>query len=128
MKPAEGSTVLGKALVIQGELSGTEDLFVDGEIRGTITLAANRLTVGPNAHVVADITVQDIVIFGRVEGNVRATGRIELRQAAHVTGDVFASRMSIEESALIQGRVELTGAQGEGANAPTAQPGAQARS
>ncbi len=107
MKPAEGSTVIGKSVTIRGELSGSEDLFMDGEIEGTITLSESRLTVGPNARVRADISVQDVIVFGRVEGNVRATGRLELRQSASVVGDITAGRLSIEESATLRGRVEL---------------------
>jgi cytoskeletal protein CcmA (bactofilin family) len=107
MKPAEGSTVIGKSVVIRGEVSGEEDLFMDGDIEGTITLKDNRLTVGPNARVVADIHVRDIVVFGVVTGNVHASGRIDLRQTATVNGDIFASRLSIEENATIKGRVEL---------------------
>jgi cytoskeletal protein CcmA (bactofilin family) len=107
MKPAEGSTVIGKSVVIRGELSGEEDLFMDGDIEGTITLKESRLTVGPNARVLADINVRDIVVFGNVTGNVRASGRIELCDTATISGDIFASRLSIEENATIQGRVEL---------------------
>ena len=110
MKPAEGSTVIGKSVIIRGELSGSEDLFMDGEIEGTITLTDSRLTVGPNARIHADINVQDVIVFGSIEGNVKATGRLELRQSASVTGDIQAGRLSIEESASLRGRVELTGA------------------
>ena len=110
MKPAEGSTLIGKSVTIRGELSGSEDLFLDGLFEGTITLAESRLTVGPNAQVKADLKVRDLVVFGVVDGNVHATGRIELRQTAVVQGDIFASRLSIEESASVRGRVELTGA------------------
>ena len=108
MKSAEGSTVIGKSVIIRGEISGSEDLFLDGEIEGTITLSESRLTVGPNARVHADISVQDVVVFGRIEGNVRATGRLELRQSSTVIGDIQAGRLSIEESASLRGRVELT--------------------
>jgi cytoskeletal protein CcmA (bactofilin family) len=108
MKPAEGSTVIGKSVVIKGELSGKEDLYVDGVVEGTISLPESRLTVGPNAHVMADIDVRDIVVFGKVDGNITASGRIELRSSAMVLGDVFAGRMSIEENASIKGRVELS--------------------
>ena len=108
MKPAEGSTVIGKSVVVRGELSGNEDLYLDGDLEGTITLTESRLTIGPNARVVADIKVCDLVVFGKLTGNVHATGRIDLRQSAVVTGDVFASRLSIEESAVIKGRVELS--------------------
>lgn len=107
MKPAEGSTVIGKSVVIRGELTGSEDLFMDGQIEGTIMLTNSRLTIGPNARVSASIQVQDIIIFGRVDGNIRATGSIDLRQSAIVIGDVMAGRLAIEESAVIKGRVEL---------------------
>jgi cytoskeletal protein CcmA (bactofilin family) len=110
MKPAEGSTVIGKSVTIRGELSGAEDLFMDGTIEGTISLEDGRLTVGPNAKILADISVRDLIVYGQVDGNVIASGRMELRQTAVVNGDIHASRLSVEESASIRGRVELTGA------------------
>ena len=122
MKPAEGSTVIGKSVVIRGELSGSEDLFLDGEIEGTITLTESRLTVGPNARVRADINVHDVVVFGRLEGKINATGRLELRQSSSVIGDIVAGRLSIEESASLRGRVELTD---HGAGTMTAPAAAQ---
>ena len=109
MTPAEGSTVIGKSVKIRGELTGSEDLFLDGTFEGTVTLADSRLTIGPNAHVKADLHVRDLVLFGVVDGNVHASGRIELRQTAVMNGDIVASRLSVEESASIRGRVELTG-------------------
>lgn len=109
MKPAEGSTLIGKSVTIRGELTGSEDLFMDGEFEGTIKLEQSRLTVGPNAQIKAELHVRDLIVFGQVDGNVHASGRIELRQAAVVKGDLVASRLSIEESAAIHGRVELTG-------------------
>lgn len=108
MKPAEGSTVIGKSIVVRGELSGSEDLYLDGDLEGTISLTESRLTIGPNARVLADIKVRDLVVFGNLKGNVYASGRIDLRQSAVLMGDVYASRLSIEESAVIKGRVELT--------------------
>jgi cytoskeletal protein CcmA (bactofilin family) len=109
MKPGEGSTLIGKSVSIRGELSGSEDLIMDGFLEGTVKLADSRLTVGPNGRVTADLEVRDLIVFGLVNGNVNATGRIELRQSAIVNGDIVASRMSIEENATIKGRVELTG-------------------
>ena len=108
MKPPEGSTVIGKSVTIHGEMSGQEDLFMDGTIEGTISLSEGRLTIGPNARVQADLQARDVVIYGRVDGKVRATGRIELRDSAAVRGDLFAERLSIEENASVKGRVELT--------------------
>jgi cytoskeletal protein CcmA (bactofilin family) len=107
MKPAEGSTVIGKSVVIRGELSGSEDLYIDGDVEGTVTLPESRLTIGPNARVRADVSVHDVIIFGHLTGNVQATGRVDLRQSALVKGDILAGRLSIEESAVLTGRVEL---------------------
>jgi cytoskeletal protein CcmA (bactofilin family) len=109
MKPVEGSTLIGKSVTIKGDLSGSEDLVMDGTLEGTVTLTESRLTVGPNARIKADLTVRDLIVFGVVDGNIHATGRMELRQSAVVNGDVVASRLSIEENATIKGRVELTG-------------------
>jgi cytoskeletal protein CcmA (bactofilin family) len=119
MKPAEGSTVIGKSVVIRGDLSGNEDLYMDGDIEGTITLADSQLTVGPNARVHANVKVRDIVVFGQLTGNIQATGRVDLRQSASVNGDVLAGRLSIEESAILKGRVELkASAEGKVTSAP----------
>ena len=107
MKPAEGSTVIGKSVIIRGGLSGNEDLFIDGDVEGTVTLPESRLTIGPNAQVKADVSAREVVIFGHLTGNVQATGRVELRQSALVSGDIVARRLAIEESAVLTGRVEL---------------------
>ena len=115
MKPAEGSTVIGKSVIIRGDLSGQEDLYLDGDIEGTITLKESRLTIGPNAQIRADINVRDLVVFGKLAGNIHAEGRVDLRQSASVKGDIFAGRLSIEESAILSGRVELK-ASGESAS------------
>jgi cytoskeletal protein CcmA (bactofilin family) len=109
MKPAEGSTVIGKSVIIRGELSGNEDLYLDGDIEGTVTLPESRLTVGPNARVRADLSAREVIIFGHLTGNIQATGRVDLRQSALVKGDILAGRLSIEESAILTGRVELKG-------------------
>jgi cytoskeletal protein CcmA (bactofilin family) len=107
MKPAEGSTAIGKSVTIRGEVSGQEDLYFDGLLEGTINLTGSRLTIGPNARVKADMTAGDVAIYGVVEGNIQATGRIELRDSAVFTGDIVAERLSIEENASIKGKVEL---------------------
>jgi cytoskeletal protein CcmA (bactofilin family) len=124
MKPGEGSTNIGKSVTIKGELSGTEDLFLDGSFEGSINLPESRLSVGPNAHVAAELHVRDLIVFGTIEGNIHATGRVELRQTAVIHGDLVAARLSIEESATIRGRIELTGVQA--APAATAAPAAAA--
>lgn len=112
MKPGEVSTTIGPSVSMRGDLSGNEDLFLDGTFEGTVSLPESRLTVGANAHVKAELKVRDLIVFGDIEGNIHASGRIELRQSAVVNGDIFASRLSVEESASIRGRVELTGTGG----------------
>lgn len=122
MKPAEGSTLIGKSVTIRGELSGTEDLFLDGIFTGSINLSESCLTIGPNAHVTADLHVRDLIVFGTLDGNVHAAGRIELRQTAVLNGDIVANRLSIEESASVHGRVELTGHSSVGSAKSSNQP------
>lgn len=118
MKPAEGSTVIGKSVIVRGDISGKEDLYLDCDIEGTINLSENRLTIGPDARVVAHVTVRDLVVFGALTGNVHATGRVDLRQSASLTGDIVAGRLSIEESAVLKGRVELKADGTPSASAP----------
>jgi cytoskeletal protein CcmA (bactofilin family) len=122
MKPAEGSTVIGRSVTIHGELSGKEDLYMDGVVEGTISLPESRLTVGPNARVLADVDARDVVIFGLVEGNIRATGRIELRESGVMKGDIITGRLSIEENATIKGKVEVSEAAPPSAVPPSAVP------
>jgi len=107
MKSVEGSTVIGRSVAIRGELSGQEDLYMDGDIEGSIKLTDSTLTIGPNASVVADISARDVIVMGSVAGNLNATGRVELRQTSSVLGDIFAARLSIEDNATLKGRVEL---------------------
>jgi len=111
MKPAEGSAVIGKTITMRGEISGSEELFLDGNFEGTIRLPQNRLTLGPNARVKADLDAGDVVIYGTLDGNVKAAGRLELRDSAVLRGDIHAGRLSIEENASMKGKVELTTAQ-----------------
>jgi cytoskeletal protein CcmA (bactofilin family) len=108
IKPPEGSTVIGKSVTIRGEVSASEDLYVDGLLEGTVHLPDSRLTIGPNARITAELNVRDLILFGRLDGNVTATGRVELRDAAVVNGNLSASRLSMEETTTVHGKVELT--------------------
>jgi cytoskeletal protein CcmA (bactofilin family) len=99
---------LGKTVVIRGEVKGSEDLVIDGHVEGAITLAENRLTIGPNADVLADLSARDVLIQGKLKGNINATGRVELRAGSAVEGDVRALRLAIEDNAVFRGKVDLT--------------------
>jgi cytoskeletal protein CcmA (bactofilin family) len=106
---AEGSTILGKSIQVHGEITGAEDVTVHGRLQGSISLKESRLTVGADAEVEAELQVHDVIVLGQVKGNVTATGRVELRKGASLTGDVNAARLSIEEGSAIQGKVSLSG-------------------
>ena len=109
MKAGEqGGTVIGKDVRIRGDLSGTEDIYVDGDVEGTISCPEAKFTVGPGGRVHANVTARDVIVMGRVTGHLRAAGRVELRQGAQVLGDITAARLSIEDSAVIKGKVELS--------------------
>ncbi|WP_263408622.1 bactofilin family protein [Terriglobus tenax] len=102
-------TQIGRSLVIRGEVSGSEDLYVDGSIEGTVSLSAGKLTIGPNAQIKADVQAPDIVILGTQEGNLRSSGRVELRDKSLVSGDIVAVRLAVEEGAVLRGNVDLRG-------------------
>jgi cytoskeletal protein CcmA (bactofilin family) len=120
MAAENGSARIGKSVTIRGEIKGSEDLIVDGQLEGTVTLSESRLTIGPNANVAADLSARDVLIQGRVHGNVVASGRVELRAGCSVEGDIRALRLAIEDNAVFRGKVDLT--QGATAKAPEAVP------
>jgi cytoskeletal protein CcmA (bactofilin family) len=99
---------IGKSVVICGEVKGSEDLIVDGRVEGTVNLSESRLTIGPNASVAADLTAKDVLIMGQVQGNVNASGRVELRSGCTMNGDIRALRLAIEDNAVFRGKVDLT--------------------
>ena len=108
MMPSESASVIGRSMKIKGELSGSGDLLIDGEVEGTIKLSEARLTVRPDGRVRAALEVPDVVVLGLVEGEVRATGRLELRSGSTMLGDLFAARLSIEDGATVLGGVDPT--------------------
>jgi cytoskeletal protein CcmA (bactofilin family) len=99
---------IGKSIVICGEVKGNEDLVLDGRVEGTVTLAEGRLTVGSSANIAADLAAKDVLILGRVQGKIVATGRVELRAGCNVEGDISALRLAIEDNAIFRGKVDLT--------------------
>jgi cytoskeletal protein CcmA (bactofilin family) len=114
MATENGSARIGKSVVIRGEVKGGEDLIIDGRVEGTVTLSESRLTIGPSADVSADLAARDILIQGHVQGNIVASGRVELRAGSLVEGDVYALRLAIEDNAVFRGKVDLTqGAKGQ---------------
>lgn len=100
--------------MIRGEVKGSEDLYVDGRVEGTISLSESRLTIGPNATLAADVAARDVLVLGAVQGNIVASGRVELRAGCQVNGDIRAQRLAIEDNAIFRGKVDLTQATGAG--------------
>jgi cytoskeletal protein CcmA (bactofilin family) len=98
---------IGKSVQIKGELTGSEDLYLDGEIEGTIDLRDHSLIIGPNGKIKAGISARDLVVHGKVEGNVTATGRVELRKSCTLIGDVSTQRIVIEDGAFFKGAIDI---------------------
>lgn len=98
---------IGKSVVIKGDVSGSEDLYVDGHVEGSIELRNNSLIVGPNGNVKASVSAKGVVIQGRLDGTISASDRVELRKTAVVNGDVSSQRIAIEEGASFQGKIDI---------------------
>jgi cytoskeletal protein CcmA (bactofilin family) len=109
---------IGKSVIIKGELSGSEDLYVDGQVEGTIELQGNSLIIGPNGHVHADVNAKGVVVQGKLEGKIRASERAELRKSAIIVGDIVTQRIAIEEGAYFKGKVDIQREAGVPAGVP----------
>lgn len=105
--PAGDQATIGKGLFIKGEISGSESLFVDGKVEGSINLPGNRVTVGRNGQVAANITAREVVVLGKVRGNIQASDRVDIRSEGSLTGDVAAARISIEDGAFFKGGIDI---------------------
>lgn len=104
--PADQATI-SKGLYIRGEITGNESLFIDGRTEGNINLPGNRVTVGRNGQVAASISAREIVVLGKVRGNVTASDRVDIRVEGSLTGDVTAARISIEDGAFFKGGIDI---------------------
>ncbi|HEX7894505.1 MAG TPA: polymer-forming cytoskeletal protein [Terriglobales bacterium] len=98
---------IGRSVSIKGELSGSEDIYVDGQVEGSIQLAGNSVTIGPNGRVRASIAARNVTVGGTLDGNIQAAERTEMRKTAVVNGDVQTKRIAIEEGAFFKGKLEI---------------------
>ena len=98
---------IGKSLVIKGEVTGSESLYIDGRVEGAINLPGNRVTVGRNGQVQANITAKEVVVLGKVKGNVTASDRVDIRNEGSLGGDVVCQRISIEDGAWFKGSIDI---------------------
>ncbi len=106
---------IGKSLVIKGEVTGSESLYIDGRVEGSINLSGNRVTIGRNGVVAANINAREIVVLGKVRGNLTASDRVDIRSDGSLTGDVVAARISIEDGAFFKGGIDIRKAGSAGA-------------
>ena len=105
--PARGSARLGSSLQIKGHITGTEDLQIDGKVDGPISLRGHGLTVGPAAQLTSEIHAREVVVYGKVVGNVHARDRVDVKTDGSVIGDISTARISIEDGAHFKGRIEI---------------------
>lgn len=105
-RPPVGGAHIGSSVLIKGELSGREDLYLDGEVEGTIELRECNFTVGPNGRVRGNVHVKSVIVQGKIQGDISASQRVELRNSAVVTGDIATERILMEEGAVFKGKIE----------------------
>lgn len=98
---------IGKSLVIKGEVTGSESLYIDGRVEGSINLPGNRVTVGRNGVVNANVNAREVVVIGKLQGNLVASDRVDIRSEGSLTGDVVAQRISIEDGAYFKGGIDI---------------------
>jgi len=99
---------IGQSIVFKGELTGDEDLEIDGQVEGTVDLKNHQLTVGPNGNLKAEVTAKTIVVIGKVTGNLIAAERIEVQATGIVDGDVRAPRLNVQEGAVLNGSIDMS--------------------
>jgi cytoskeletal protein CcmA (bactofilin family) len=120
--PTGEQATIGKSLIVKGEVTGSESLYIDGKVEGAINLPGNRVTVGRNGQVAANIVAREVVVLGKVRGNCQASDRVDIRSEGSLTGDVIAARISIEDGAFFKGGIDIRKPGNETKAAPAAAP------
>jgi cytoskeletal protein CcmA (bactofilin family) len=126
-EPRGGAATIGKAVKVVGQIFSREDLYVDGEVEGTVEALEHKLTIGPNGTVRATIKAREVVALGAIHGNVEATDKIEIRKDAKLTGDIRTARIIIEDGAYFKGSIDIVKPEPvkAPAKAPASAPAAQ---
>src|SRR4051812_8065059 len=102
-----GNAVLGKSVIVKGQIFSREDLTIDGEVEGTVELQEHRLTIGPNGKVNASVKARELVVLGTIQGNVETTDKIDIRKDAKLLGDIKTARIVIEDGAYFKGNIDI---------------------
>ena len=123
--PVDQATI-GRTLVIKGEISGSEALYIDGRIEGKIIMPDSRVTIGRNGKVDASIQAREVVIMGKVTGNIECSDRVDIRSEGSLTGDIISRRISVEDGAMLRGSVQLAPAEKQEKSSRTEAPKAMA--
>ncbi len=111
VEPGAAAGNVSKTISIKGEISGKEDLFIDGEVQGKIHITDGNVTVGANGRVAADIEAREIVVRGKVKGSLRGHERVQVGRTGEATGDIVTRRLVVEEGAILSGKVDVTRAE-----------------
>ena len=126
---SRGPAIIGKSVMIKGQIFSREDLTIDGEIDGSVELHEHRLTVGPNGKLQAGVKAREVVVLGTIHGNVEASDKIDIRKDAKLVGDIKTARVVIEDGAYFKGNIDIVRAEvPKPAPAPKPQPVASAPS
>jgi len=120
------NAVLGKSVIVKGQIYSREDLTIDGEVEGTVELQEHRLTIGPNGKVRASVKARELVVLGTIHGDVETTDKIDIRKEAKLVGDIKTARIVIEDGAYFKGNIDIVRpeAAARPAAAPTPKPAA----
>ena len=122
---SRGQASIGKAVKINGQIYSKEDLYVDGDVEGTIELQEHRLTIGPNGKVHSSVKAREVVVLGNIQGNVDASDKLEIRKDARLVGDIKTARIIIEDGAYFKGSIDIVKPEPNAAPAPRPQQAAQ---
>jgi len=117
----DGMANIGKSISIKGDLTGNEDLVIEGKVEGKVELPNNQLTIGANGVVKAEVGAKSVVVIGRVAGNVKGSERVEIQATGIVEGDVAAPRLLVAEGAVVNGSIQMTKPQGAAGAAPASE-------
>jgi cytoskeletal protein CcmA (bactofilin family) len=104
---AKAAAILGPGLTIKGQILGEEDLHIEGKVEGPITLKGQRLTIGKTGEVVSDVHAKEVVVYGKVRGNLHASDRVEVKNDGSVIGNITGGRVLIEDGAYLKGQIEI---------------------
>src|SRR5450755_1517841 len=121
-RSSSGTARLGASLHVKGEITGNEDLHIDGSVEGLVQLEERKLTIGASAKVTADVVAREVVVYGTVKGNLRAKDRIEIKKDGSVVGDLTTARIMIEDGAYFKGAIEIDRSAGEGGSVDLDKP------